>query len=176
MVDRRVKPLARRLAVERQRDRATREVKCVIEGTLDARLIAVDARTGRPCAGFGANGAVSITRGMGRVLPGMVSITSPPVIVRGVIVTGHQVLDGQRNDAPSGVIQAFDAETGAFAWAWDLGAPRTQAVGDLHRDRRKLEANHLRAEDFVEDGGLAAGFSSKDRLERLALSIVRTIV
>lgn len=28
----------------------------VIEGTLDARLIAVDARNGRPCADFGANG------------------------------------------------------------------------------------------------------------------------
>src|SRR5690606_13274168 len=48
---------------------------------------------------------------------------SPPVVVRGVIVSGHQVLDGQKNDAPSGVIQAFDVETGDLAWAWDLGAP-----------------------------------------------------
>src|SRR5690606_10168992 len=39
----------------------------VIEGTLDARLIAVDARTGRPCAGFGRNGQVDIKVGMGRV-------------------------------------------------------------------------------------------------------------
>jgi quinoprotein glucose dehydrogenase len=37
----------------------------------------------------------------------MVSITSAPTIVRGVIVTGHQVLDGQRRDAPSGVIQGY---------------------------------------------------------------------
>lgn len=98
----------------------------VIEGTLDARLIAVDARTGRPCAGFGAGGTVNITEGMGQVVPGMVSITSPPVVIRGVIVTGHQVLDGQKNDAPSGVIQAFDVETGEFAWAWDLGAPERE--------------------------------------------------
>src|SRR5690606_18868090 len=100
----------------------------IVEGTLDARIVAVDARTGRPCAGFGTNGAVNITEGMGRVIPGMVSITSPPVIVRDVIVTGHQVLDGQRNDAPSGVIQAFDVETGELAWAWDLGA--TTPPGD----------------------------------------------
>jgi quinoprotein glucose dehydrogenase len=31
----------------------------------------------------------------------MLSITSAPTIVRGVIVTGHQVLDGQMRDAPS---------------------------------------------------------------------------
>ncbi|HYD36453.1 MAG TPA: PQQ-binding-like beta-propeller repeat protein, partial [Allosphingosinicella sp.] len=48
---------------------------------------------------------------------------SPPTIVRGVIVTGHQVLDGQRNDAPSGVIQGFDALTGEKRWAWDMLHP-----------------------------------------------------
>lgn len=95
----------------------------IIEGTLDGRLIAVDARTGRPCAGFGTNGAVDIKVGMGDVIPGMVSITSAPTIVRGVIVTGHQVLDGQYNEAPSGVIQGFDAVTGELRWAWDMTRP-----------------------------------------------------
>jgi quinoprotein glucose dehydrogenase len=60
---------------------------------------------------------------MGRVIPGMVAITSPPVIVHNVIVTGHQVLDGQRRDAPSGVIQGFDAVTGQKRWAWDMVNP-----------------------------------------------------
>ncbi|MDZ4376380.1 MAG: membrane-bound PQQ-dependent dehydrogenase, glucose/quinate/shikimate family, partial [Phenylobacterium sp.] len=95
----------------------------IIEGTLDGRLIAVDARTGRPCPDFGRAGQVDIKQGMGAVSPGMVSITSPPVIVRDVIVTGHQVLDGQELNAPSGVIQGFDVITGAQRWAWDLGRP-----------------------------------------------------
>jgi len=95
----------------------------IIEGTLDGRLIAVDARTGRPCADFGENGAVDIKVGMGEVIPGMVSITSAPTIVRGVVVTGHQVLDGQYNEAPSGVIQGFDAVTGELRWAWDMTRP-----------------------------------------------------
>ena len=95
----------------------------IIEGTLDGRLIAVDARTGRPCPDFGSNGQVDIKRGMGPVFPGMVSITSPPTIIRNVVVTGHQVLDGQRNDAPSGVIQGFDAVTGEKRWAWDMIHP-----------------------------------------------------
>ncbi|HET7132327.1 MAG TPA: membrane-bound PQQ-dependent dehydrogenase, glucose/quinate/shikimate family, partial [Gammaproteobacteria bacterium] len=95
----------------------------VIEGTLDGRLIAVDAATGTPCEGFGTHGAVDITVGMGKTSPGMVSINSPPAIVRGVIVTGHQVLDGQRRNAPSGVIQGFDAVTGELRWAWDMVHP-----------------------------------------------------
>lgn len=95
----------------------------IIEGTLDGRLIAVDARTGRPCADFGVNGAVDIKEGMGSVIPGMVSMTSAPTIVRGVVVTGHQVLDGQYSEAPSGVIKGFDAVTGELRWAWDMTRP-----------------------------------------------------
>ena len=95
----------------------------VIGGTLDGRLIAVDAGTGAPCVDFGDGGQVDITVGMGETSPGYVSITSPPTIVRGVVVTGHQVLDGQSRWAPSGVIQGFDAVTGQLRWAWDMLHP-----------------------------------------------------
>ncbi|RZJ97162.1 MAG: membrane-bound PQQ-dependent dehydrogenase, glucose/quinate/shikimate family [Brevundimonas sp.] len=95
----------------------------IIWGTLDARLIAVDARTGQRCAGFGQNGQVDTSADMGRLIPGMVSITSAPTIVRGVVVTGHQILDGQYRQAPSGVIKGFDAVTGQLRWAWDMMRP-----------------------------------------------------
>jgi quinoprotein glucose dehydrogenase len=100
----------------------------IILGTLDARLIALDAATGTPCAGFGARGAVDTALGTGHDVPGMFSITSAPTIVRGVVVIGHQVLDGQKRDAPSGVIQGYDAVTGELRWAWDM----------LHPDRTGL--------------------------------------
>ncbi|MFJ6024058.1 membrane-bound PQQ-dependent dehydrogenase, glucose/quinate/shikimate family [Brevundimonas sp. NPDC092305] len=95
----------------------------IIWGTLDARLIAVDARTGQRCAGFGQGGQVNTAEGMGPTVPGMISITSAPTIVRGVVVTGHQILDGQRRNAPSGVIKGFDAVTGQLSWAWDMMRP-----------------------------------------------------
>src|SRR3546814_4596774 len=60
---------------------------------------------------------------MGDTPPGYVSINSPPTIVRGVVVTGHQVLDGQDRWAPSGVIRGFDAVTGKLKWAWDMMHP-----------------------------------------------------
>lgn len=53
----------------------------------------------------------------------MFAITSAPTIVRGIIVIGHEVLDGQKRDASSGVIQGYDAQTGALRWAWDMVKP-----------------------------------------------------
>lgn len=95
----------------------------IIWGTLDGRLIAVDAKTGRLCQDFGQGGQVDIKKGMGKVPPGMVSINSAPTIVRGVVVTGHQVLDNESRTAPSGVILGYDAVTGALKWAWDSQRP-----------------------------------------------------
>jgi quinoprotein glucose dehydrogenase len=95
----------------------------IIAGTLDAKLIAVDAATGQPCKGFGTDGFADLNEGMGEVPPGMVSVTSAPTIVHGVVVTGQQIIDGQRRWAPSGVIRGYDAATGVLRFAWDMGQP-----------------------------------------------------
>jgi quinoprotein glucose dehydrogenase len=92
-------------------------------GTLDARLIAVDARTGKLCEDFGDRGVVDLNQGIGKTVPGWYSVTAPPTIVRGVAVVGAQVKDGQAEDAPSGVVRGYDAVTGKLAWAWDMGHP-----------------------------------------------------
>lgn len=100
----------------------------IIEGTLNMKLVAVDAETGTLCEGFGSGGRVDLMVGLGKTVPGMVAMTSPPPIVNGVIVTNQQVLDGQRRWAPSGVIRGFDAETGAFRWAWDVKRPHDHGM------------------------------------------------
>ncbi|WP_128254151.1 pyrroloquinoline quinone-dependent dehydrogenase [Falsirhodobacter deserti] len=95
----------------------------VIEATIDARLIAVDLTTGDLCSDFGENGQIDLWQGIGEKVPGWYAVTAPPAIVRGVVITGAQVKDGQAEDAPSGVIRGYDAVTGEFVWAWDLGNP-----------------------------------------------------
>ncbi|MEQ8406520.1 MAG: membrane-bound PQQ-dependent dehydrogenase, glucose/quinate/shikimate family [Oceanicaulis sp.] len=92
----------------------------IFVGTLRGRVIALDAKTGERCQGFGENGEVRLSDGMGEVEPGMVAMSSPPTVVRDVIVTGHQVTDGVKLDAPSGVIKGFNAVTGELEWAWDM--------------------------------------------------------
>ncbi|MBB3149486.1 quinoprotein glucose dehydrogenase [Phyllobacterium trifolii] len=95
----------------------------IIAGTLDAKLIAVDAATGQSCKSFGTNGHADLNERLGEVVPGMVSVTSAPTIVRGIVVTSQQVMDGQRRWAPSGVIRGYDAVTGQLSFAWDMEQP-----------------------------------------------------
>jgi quinoprotein glucose dehydrogenase len=95
----------------------------ILEGTLNMKLIAVDAETGKACPQFGTNGRVDLFAGLGKTVPGMAAMSSPPPVVNGVIIENHQVMDGQRRWSPSGVIRGWDAETGAFRWAWDVNRP-----------------------------------------------------
>jgi len=92
-------------------------------GTVDARLISLDADTGKPCDGFGRAGSVDLRDGMGEVQPGEYMQTSAPTVAQGVIVVGGMVVDNYAVGEPSGVIRAFDDRTGELRWAWDAGRP-----------------------------------------------------
>ena len=97
--------------------------KRIIASTFDARLLAIDADSGKLCASFGGSGTVDLKAGMGLVDPGFYYVSSAPVVVNGRIILGGWIADNVRVGEPSGVIRAFDVATGAFAWAWDLGNP-----------------------------------------------------
>ncbi len=104
--------------------------KRIITGTVDARLIAVDAMTGRPCTSFGFDGAVNIVSGLGYSPLGNFMVTSTPLIAGDKIVVGGWVTDNQQIGNPSGVLRAYDVVTGKFAWAWDMGNPGYQGLPD----------------------------------------------
>jgi quinoprotein glucose dehydrogenase len=95
----------------------------IITNTVDARLIALDARDGHPCRDFGHGGVVSLLPGMGKVVKGYYYVSSAPTVVRGKVVLGGWVSDGQYWGEPSGVVRAFDAVTGNLSWAFDMGRP-----------------------------------------------------
>jgi quinoprotein glucose dehydrogenase len=103
-------------------DRAADGAACrsrIFMGTNDARLIALDARTGVPCADFGNNGEVKIDIGKDLLWPGEFQITSAPVVTRGVVVVGSAISDNVRVEAPLGTVRAFDARSGAPRWSFD---------------------------------------------------------
>src|SRR5690606_38225776 len=105
----------------------------IFASTLDARLIALDARTGKPCKGFGVAGVVNLKMGLGPALPGYYTVTSAPTVVAGRVIIGGYVTDNQYVGEPSGVVRAFDAETGKVAWAWDIGASKDEPTGSEER-------------------------------------------
>lgn len=90
----------------------------IYTGTADARLIALDAGDGQPCADFGDKGQIVIDPGALR-WPGEFQFTSAPVVAAGVVVIGSAVNDNGRADAPSGRVRAFDARSGAPLWQWE---------------------------------------------------------
>jgi quinoprotein glucose dehydrogenase len=94
-------------------------------GTVDARLFALDAATGRPCMAFGDEGMVDLTRGMQPITPGEYGVTSPPTVVGDVVAVGGLVWDGQRTDHAPGVVRGFDVRTGELRWFWDPVPPGT---------------------------------------------------
>ena len=94
-------------------------IRTVFAGTLDARLLAVDADTGQPCKDFGTQGQVDLTSGLNIHERANYSVTSPPAIYENVVVVGSAIAANQVNGLERGVIRAFDARTGALLWSFD---------------------------------------------------------
>src|SRR5262245_33363425 len=89
-------------------------------GTIDARLVALDAATGAPCADFGRAGQIDLSEGIaladGRCC---YQVTSPPAIVDGLVVVGSSIGDNRAVELERGVVRAYDARSGALRWSWD---------------------------------------------------------
>jgi quinate dehydrogenase (quinone) len=100
----------------------------IVATTVDARIVEVDAATGRPCEDFGDNGSVSLRVGMGDANQDLYFPTAAPTVVRDLVVVGGLVWDNQKVGEPSGVVRAFDVFTGKLVWAWDLGNPSITAL------------------------------------------------
>ncbi|MGB5344577.1 MAG: pyrroloquinoline quinone-dependent dehydrogenase [Woeseia sp.] len=104
----------------------------IFVGTLDARLIALDGTTGKPCPDFGDDGTVRLDVGVGASPDDdsiHYTITSPPVIVGDTLITGSAIGDNRAADSELGIVRGIDARTGTERWRWDP-IPRTaeQAV------------------------------------------------
>ena len=104
----------------------------VFTGTLDARLLALDADSGQPCADFGNAGAVDLTRGVRVRDAGAYLVTSPPAIYGNVVIVGSAIGDNRAAALERGVIRAYDAESGAQLWSFDPlpDSPSHPAAGD----------------------------------------------
>ena len=92
--------------------------------TADGRLIALDPETGAVCSRFGGGaGQVDLGANMPNLNPGSYYSTSPVVVTKKLVIVGGTVLDNVSTKEESGVIRAYDIETGALAWNWDSGNP-----------------------------------------------------
>ncbi|MBR1267346.1 PQQ-binding-like beta-propeller repeat protein [Bradyrhizobium sp. AUGA SZCCT0222] len=102
----------------------------IIMLTAFAQMIALDAKTGKPVPGFGNDGRIDLTQGLRRdVDRDYYTMSSPPVIVRGVIVVGSSVMDWWRKSpSPPGDVRGFDVVTGRLLWTFHT-VPQGEEAG-----------------------------------------------
>ena len=89
-------------------------------GTLDARLISLDARTGKPCVEFGTNGTVNLLDGIEPLVDAWeFNVTSPPTVVGDRVIVGSAIADLVRRIHPPGPVRAYDVRTGNRMWRFN---------------------------------------------------------
>jgi len=91
----------------------------IFAGTLDARLIAVDARSGQRCQTFGREGEVDLKAALRSEDRGIAyPVTSPPVVINDTVVLGSGMIDNWKAHLGLGAVWAYDARSGELAWTW----------------------------------------------------------
>ncbi len=91
--------------------------------TADKRLIAMDARDGKRCAGFGVNGEVNVGTLIKASFPAdgveLTQLASPPTAINGVVAVSAFANKFRSSSSINGAIRGFDARTGALRWVFD---------------------------------------------------------
>nr|WP_225309836.1 membrane-bound PQQ-dependent dehydrogenase, glucose/quinate/shikimate family [Erwinia sp. QL-Z3] len=104
--------------------------KRIFNAANDAKLLALDADTGKLCADFGNNGVVDLRANMGEIRPHALMQTAAPLVAGNLVIVGGSVMDNGFNAGnPSGVIRAYDVITGRLVWNFDPANPEnTQPI------------------------------------------------
>lgn len=88
----------------------------ILMATQDARLIALNPKTGKPIPGFGDEGEVDLLHNFAEQFPrSAYTVTSPPAIYKDLIITGAGLPESP-GPGPSGDVRAFDARSGQLVW------------------------------------------------------------
>ena len=91
----------------------------IFVGTLDARLIALDAATGKRCKDFASNGETDLKAALRDEDRGVAyPVTSPPVVINDTVVLGSGMIDNWKAHLGLGTVWAFDARNGELRWKW----------------------------------------------------------
>ena len=94
--------------------------KIVYLGTMDARLFAVDADTGKPCPGFADNGVLDVNKWNDVNNAWPLSLLQPPTVTGDHLILGWAGKDWELAQAPAGTVFSINARTGKREWSLDV--------------------------------------------------------
>ncbi len=106
--------------------RAAEDAACrhrLFVATADKRLIALDARSGELCAGFGEQGSVNVEAYIKALKPAEgvqgTQLLSPPTAINGIVAVASTSNKFKSSSSVNGAIRGFDARTGELRWTFD---------------------------------------------------------
>lgn len=91
----------------------------IFAGTIDGRLLALDAATGMLCPDFGKAGQIDLSEDVRLKGKGQYQVTSPPAIFEDLVIVGSAIGDNRAVDLELGVVRAYDARSGRLVWSFD---------------------------------------------------------
>ena len=101
----------------------------IVFGTTDGRLMSLNAQTGKPTAGFGADGSIDIKTDILNGFPhAQFDVTSPVTIYKDLAMVGGQVQESPGVGA-AGDMRAWDLHTGKQVWRFH-SVPHPGEVGN----------------------------------------------
>ncbi|WP_353175920.1 pyrroloquinoline quinone-dependent dehydrogenase [Salinisphaera sp. T5B8] len=102
--------------------------KIVYMGTMDARLFALDADTGKKCEGFANHGVLDVNQWNDTHAKWPLSLLQPPTVVGDHLLLGWAGKDWAFEQAPPGTVFSIDARSGEREWTF-------QALSDGMREK-----------------------------------------
>ncbi|OHV08839.1 pyrroloquinoline quinone-dependent dehydrogenase [Kushneria phosphatilytica] len=93
--------------------------KIVYMGTVDAKLYAVDADTGKLCKGFADNGVLNVNKWNDTHAKWPLSLLQPPTVVGDHLLLGWAGMDWAYEQAPPGTVWSINARTGKREWTFN---------------------------------------------------------
>ncbi len=96
--------------------KAAKDAACrllLFEGTIDARLLALDGKSGKLCYSIDLRQDVDFRH------RGDYEVTSAPAVVADLVITGSAIGDNGAVDMERGIVRAFEARTGKLRWTWE---------------------------------------------------------
>ncbi len=93
--------------------------KMVYMGTVDGKLFALDADSGKPCSGFAKNGVLDLNQWNTVNAKYPLSVLQPPTVVGNHLLVGWAGKDWAYAEAPPGTVFSVNAQTGKLEWTFE---------------------------------------------------------
>ncbi|EOZ7586758.1 pyrroloquinoline quinone-dependent dehydrogenase [Enterobacter hormaechei] len=93
--------------------------KMVYMGTVDGKLFALDADSGKPCSGFANNGVLDLNQWNTVNAKYPLSVLQPPTVVGNHLLAGWAGKDWAYAEAPPGTVFSVNAQTGKLEWTFE---------------------------------------------------------